>query len=97
MKEESRARALRERNNSMKTVVIWDEMQGEIKFFVVDQDLQHLDGTYINGSDDDKKLDQLNEVLGYDDNGKPKVTLLTAFPMDAVKEGAAVIVCGFLP
>jgi hypothetical protein len=81
----------------MKTVFIWDEMVGEIKFFVVDGDYRHLNNIYINGSDDDEKLDQLNEILAYDDAGKPKVTMLTEFPAQDVKDGAFVIVAGFLP
>lgn len=81
----------------MKTVFIWDEMQGEMKFFVVEGDYRHLNNIYINGSDDDNLVDQLNEVIDYDAEGNPKVIMLTEFPVQDVKDGAFVIVAGFLP
>jgi hypothetical protein len=81
----------------MKTVFIWDEMMGEIRFFVVDGDFRHLDQTYINDSDDEDKLKQLNQVLDYDIDGEPKVRMITDFPTEEVKNGAFVVVAGFLP
>lgn len=81
----------------MKTVFIWDEMQGELKFFVVDGDYRHLNNIYINTVDNEEQQDQLNEVLGYDEQGQPKITMLTEFPVQEVKDGAFVVVAGFLP
>ena len=88
-----------------KTVVIWD-MCGEapIKYFVVDGDLSRLHGLYINtytektpeGRKKEKLLTELSK-LTYDKKGNFLPNLLDAFPVQTVKEGALVIVAGFLP
>lgn len=89
----------------MKTVVIWD-MCGEapIKYFITDGDLSQLDGLYINtytektpeGRKKEKLLIELFK-LTYDKKGNFLPALLDAFPVQAVKDGAQVIVAGFLP
>jgi len=81
----------------MKTVFIWDELQGELQFFVVEGDFRHLNNTYINSVEDEDKQDELNKILAYDNEGKPEVTMLTEFPIQEVKDGAYVVVAGFLP
>jgi hypothetical protein len=81
-----------------KTVVIWDSCGIEtLKFFVVNRDVSRLDGKYVNSSDisDEEQQEVLNLV--YDENGKQAVPMLNQFPVDAVRDGATVIVCGFLP
>lgn len=81
----------------MKTVVIWDTLEGEIKFFVVNGDFSHLDGVYINSMENELGQDELNKILDYDSNGNPKVTMLEHFPKEDVINGANVIVAGFFP
>lgn len=83
----------------MSTVVIWDQCGTDpLQFFVVDKDITELDGVYINSTEStDEQCEKLNEVLAYDDSGRTKVKLLSKFPLQAVKDGAPVIVCGFLP
>jgi len=81
----------------MKTVFIWDELQGELQFFVVNGDFRHLNNTYINSVEDEDKQDELNKILAYDNEGNPEVTMLTEFPIQEVKDGAYVVVAGFLP
>jgi hypothetical protein len=82
----------------VKTVLIWDQCgYEELQFAVIDRDVTHLNGVYINHADQDEALcDELN-TLFYDTNGRCVVPLSKEFPVDAVKQGAPVIVCGFLP
>lgn len=78
-----------------KTVIIWDEVQAQIQFVVIDRDVSHLNGVYING-DDDEKSQELSDLLCLGD-GECPIDFLDNFPVDAVKDGAKVIVAGFLP
>lgn len=94
----------------MKTIVIWDQMDGEIKFFVVNKDIIHLNGTYINASEQ-KYEDELLEILNYGEDGQTGMKLLTQFPIDELVNAyksaeeitspasptVAVITCGFVP
>lgn len=82
----------------MRTVIIWDQCgQEQLLFFVVDGDLSELDGVYLNGCGDEEKVDKLNSIIYRDDYSSYRNFALTKFPVDAVKNGAKVIVCGFYP
>ena len=82
----------------MKTVVIWDSCDAEVKFFVVDRDLSHLNHKYVNCSDNTPEEDQQISMLAYDETtGKPVIEMLTEFPVEEVRKGASVVTCGFLP
>jgi hypothetical protein len=81
----------------MKTVVIWDSCEADIKYFVVDRDVTHLNRKYVNSSDNSEEEDAEVSMLAYGSFGQPTIEMLAEFPIQAVKEGAAVIVCGFLP
>lgn len=88
-----------------KTVVIWDSC-GEvpIQFFVIeDKDISHLDGIYVNTyyeDPDDPRHAYDTEVslLMYDEAG---VVVVNFIPKEEaaqhIREGAGLIVCGFLP
>lgn len=82
----------------MKTVIIWDQCgQEALQFAVIDRDVSHLAGIYINSVDNDPaKEDELSNLF-YTDEGALKVELTEVFPVDAVKKGAKVIIAGFLP
>lgn len=82
----------------MRTVVIWDNYGAEpIRFFTVDRDLKHLNNKYVNSTDCDMKdWDEISSLV-YDEEGKKVIDLLEEFPVDEVKNGAQVIVCGFIP
>jgi hypothetical protein len=89
----------------MKTVVIWD-MVGEepIKYFIVSNDWSRFNQLYINTYTDKttegKQLASLLkdlQSLMYDESGNMLHTLLSDFPVEEVKAGAQVIVCGFRP
>jgi hypothetical protein len=83
-------------NMTQKTVVIWDNCGAEpIRFAVIDRDVSHLDGAYLNAADNDS--DKEDELLVLFCSEPSKVDLLEAFPVDAVKDGAKVITAGFLP
>jgi hypothetical protein len=81
----------------MKTVIIYDDVcSNPIQFFVVDGDYSHLNLVYINQTEDESLLDQLNAIL-FDEKWNYKVEFLDAFPVEEVINGAKVIVCGFAP
>lgn len=81
-----------------KTVVIWDELDADLKFFVAKKDLSHLNGMYLNSMDTpEKEADEINNLVYNDKDGSMKVELLVRFPIEAVREGASVITMGFLP
>jgi hypothetical protein len=82
----------------MKTVIIYDQCgQEDISFAVVDRDVTHLAGIYVNNCNQDAALcDELCDMF-YDDQGRCIIPLSSEFPVDAVKAGAPVITCGFLP
>lgn len=80
-----------------KTVIIWNDIyENDIKFVVIDKDVSHLNGVYINSNADESKVEELDELMFA---GGPHyvVELLDEFPVDAVKDGAKVIVAGFMP
>lgn len=80
----------------MKTIFIWDTQIDPIKFFVVDGDHSKLDGCYINGCEDGSLVDDLNEILDYDEDGiATGVKMLDSFPVDQVTTDTKVIVAGF--
>lgn len=85
----------------MKTVVIWDTMGLEaMQFFVADGDVTRFNRLYVNSYTKDKTQKKLlDELLAftYDAKGNFLHKLLDDFPVEVVKQGAAVIVCGFLP
>lgn len=94
-----------------KTVVIYDQLDADVKFAVLDGDYSHLNGVYINSCVPDtdaenyaeleaaleKKNEELSNLFYYPDTGKDKLELLEEFPTQAVRDGAIVIVAGFLP
>lgn len=77
-------------------VVIFDQLLEEpLQFFVTtDQRFLGLNGVYING-DEDKSV-VLSDLI-YDSNGDKLVKMSQVFPVDAIRRGAPVVVCGFIP
>ena len=91
----------------MKTVIIFDELQAELQFFVLEGDFRHLNGTYINScgpegttkkqaNEMEKKQAKLSSLI-YKEDGTFNADPLKDFPTAAVRDGAEVIVAGFLP
>lgn len=88
----------------MGTAVIWDTSgEDPILFFVVDSDVSHLDGVYVNASYEDENdpwagwQEEVNNLV-YDDAGQQVIEFCGKREFeDAIRAGATVIVCGFLP
>jgi hypothetical protein len=81
----------------MKTVVIWDQLDADLKFFVVDGDLGRFDKKYVNSPDiSDEEQSELSSLV-YGEDGAIKVELRSNFPTEEILQGARVIVAGFLP
>lgn len=83
--------------NMRKTVVIWDSVQADIQFFVTDRDVARFNGKYVNSSDLSDEDSNAISMLMYDENGKQVAEVTSEFPVQAVLDGASVIVTGFLP
>lgn len=82
----------------MKTVFIYDDQSATepIKFFVAEGDYSHLNKVYINASDNQYKVDELNSIL-FDDTWNYKVNLLKEFPVHDFNPNIdKVIVVGFI-
>lgn len=82
-----------------KIVVIWDQLgQDPLKFFITENaSFLKLDRVYINDAAASAKLERQLSRLMYNEDGTYKQTLLDVFPVEEVRNGATVIVCGFLP
>ena len=91
----------------MHTVIIYDQLDADLKFFVLDGDYTHLDKVYVNQYQEGKtkkeqkaaaKLqDELTNLVYDPKTGATILPVLTEFPTQAVLAGAVVIVAGFLP
>ena len=58
----------------MKTVLIYSDINGEIEptFYILDDDYSHLNGIYINFSEDADKVIELTDLI-FDSEGKYKL------------------------
>lgn len=90
----------------MQTVIIYDQCDANIKFLLVDGDYTRFNGVYINSIISENKKeqkaaeklqDELNKLVYDNKTGRIKLPEVSSFPSAAVKDGAAVIVAGFLP
>ena len=77
---------------------LWSMWRRTNQFFVKEGDYSHLNGVYINGSEE-KLMDELNDILFVDveTSGDYKVKFLKKFPVNKVTKDTKVIVVGFLP
>lgn len=81
----------------MKTIVIWDNGECDLKFFTVDKDISHLHGVYVNGGNEEKLEDELM-ALTWNEEDQEAVPMLDTFPIEvAGQQDTKVIVAGFLP
>lgn len=86
-----------------KTIVIYDTMGFEpIRYIVVDHDISHLHGKYININASEAESDEMNEILFYPEGHERAWSykdgiFLDTFPTDLVATGTKVIVMGFPP
>ena len=82
----------------MKTIVIWDNCDADLKFFVAEGDFRHLNRKYINSMDTtDEEVDEINALV-FNEDGSTKVKMFDTFPDDAwLIAEAHVVIIGFLP
>lgn len=87
----------------MKTIVIWNELDAESKYFVVDGDYSDLDDVYINATIcSDEEQNCLSELV-YTEEGQLKVKIEDEFPKGVIfkcieaNEVFHVIQCGIIP
>lgn len=82
----------------MRTLVIWDNVEGQIKMFWLDGDYGHLNRVYINsGESSGIYQDQLLKLV-YDSHGQEKVQMFDAMPSgEELASASAIIIAGFLP
>lgn len=78
----------------MKTVLIWNEFELGIRFAVVEDDWTRFNGVYVNSTQ--AQCAELTDLV-FDDQGDYKIAFQPEFPVQAVKDGAQVIICGFIP
>ena len=73
----------------MKTVIIFDSCgEVDLKFYIVDGDWSILDKFYVNMTEPTEEQQKLMDLL-------EKESYVKEFPVEAVKEGAKVIVHGY--
>lgn len=89
--------------------MIYDELDGDLKFLVLEGDYVHLNGVYINSYNEKlsakerKQADKLQEELSkllYGGGGAILLPYTNDFPTEVVQKGGSdlkVIVAGFLP
>jgi len=78
----------------MKTLIIFNLVPEEVKYFVTDQDVSDLHDTYINHSDDLEKVERLNELM-YDKNGGYLIEPIELVDIDMIEITNAIEV-GFI-
>lgn len=78
-----------------KTVVIWDSCDGDICFFVTDKDVSHLDNKYVNSNTTEQEGTEIS-LLMYDSDGNKVIKTTKEFPVQEVRDGASVVVTGFV-
>jgi hypothetical protein len=80
----------------MKTAVIWNELE-QLRYVVIDGDWNRFQGVYINSVEEQDLQDELVKLV-YDGSGKELLPFVTIDVFaEAIREGAAVVECGFLP
>lgn len=83
-----------------RTVVIWDSCGEErLQFFVVEgRNIDHLNNKYINADSNTEAEQTEISSLVYDQvTFEQAISMSKKFPIEEVRAGASVIVCGFLP
>lgn len=81
----------------MKTVFIYDQMEANLEFFTVDGDYSRFDGAYVNSMNTPDELARELSAFLYDGKGTRLHATVDKFPVEDVRNGAQVVVIGFLP
>jgi hypothetical protein len=78
----------------MKTVIIWEVCFEEVLFFEVEGDLRKFHRCYIGTDGDNQAVEDEFSLLMFGDEGDFNFPTFQEFPVDAVVQGAFVIVAG---
>ena len=87
----------------MKTIVIWDDLEANLIFFVLDGDYRKFDNIYINrvaDNDDEEMLQSDLVTLVYDETGSIQLDTMNEFPtwlLENFPGEYCVITAGVLP
>jgi hypothetical protein len=83
----------------MKTAFLFNEFDYGVSFFILDGDYTHLDGVYVNSVDCEEDASSELTNLMYDPvDGHMLHRKATKDEfVQAIQNGAAMIVCGFIP
>lgn len=80
------------------TAMIWDTLDGEIKLYLIEDDLTDMQDVYINSGVRQEMEDELTKTMFDPDTGQDVYE--TVMPEDwtlGILAGAQVVVCGFIP
>ena len=84
----------------MKTALLFNEFDCGISFFILDGDYIHLDDVYVNSVDceGEEETDELTDLMYDPVDGHMLHRKVTKDEfVQAIQNGAAMIVCGFIP
>ena len=76
----------------MRTIVIWDQLDAAIKFFILEGDYSRFDNTYISECSSDLQDELTDIVYRYEPDYAVLVEMLESFPEH--QDGDIVIVAG---
>lgn len=81
---------------TMKTAVIWNEFD-TIKYLVVDGDWSRFEGVFINSVDNEELQNELSALV-YDSDYQFAIPEVTKQEFaNAIRDGAEIVECGFIP
>lgn len=81
----------------MKTIFIYDELEGDLKFFKLDGDYSHLDGCYVNSVDTSDELQDVLIKLLYTDDTMANYRVLMLYTFPRPVDDFVVVRCGWIP
>jgi len=78
--------------SAKRTVLIVESVGDFVKYYAIDGDYSDLDRVYINETGSEEEVDRLTKIYEIIDKMDP----FDSFPVEEVKDGAAVICVGWL-
>lgn len=79
------------------TLLIYDQLDADLNYALVESDLSHLNGVVINGLSDQKLQDEAMDLIYEKDNGKVKISFSNDVSIIQGKKWDKVAVISFLP
>lgn len=81
----------------MKTLLIYDTVDGDLRYSILDGDYSHLNGIKINSDENPEKEEEANNLIYNDETCINKIPLFTDTSIVESKQWDKVIVITFLP